>query len=168
LRDHKHHECCENYLHKNHACINTCTSASRTKPEQVEEQVRRIKSRWTEDLHKPHECCEITNTMSVANIIFTNTIRASTSAQVQAAQSPNTRQKSPNERHKYKRDESHRNTSNEAQVAQVTPSCASTTTRQASYSIKLPKFISSSNLSRKPRCGGGYSLFIHPPKGRVK
>ena len=43
-----HHECCENYLHKHHACINA--------------GIVSIKSSCTGDLHKHHECCEITNT----------------------------------------------------------------------------------------------------------
>ena len=44
----KHHECCENYVHKHHACINA--------------GIVSIKSSCTGDLHKHHECCEITNT----------------------------------------------------------------------------------------------------------
>jgi hypothetical protein len=50
--------------------------------------------------------------------------------------SPSTRQTSPSERHKNKQDESHRNTSNEAQVAQATPSCASTSARATSQARK--------------------------------
>ena len=41
----KHHECCEKYLHKHHACMNA--------------GIVSIKSSCTGDLHKHHECCEI-------------------------------------------------------------------------------------------------------------